>query len=118
MPPFGLAMATLYGPQYGLQSFHHPFAVTDDPVGLALFRSPRNGQEFSSKDRLQTAKKGQPGLSPVSVTQPTPHLRKCGLLLCLPDPSVQTVCTPALMTNLKQFHGLGELPADAGASCA
>eukprot|EP00971_Amphidinium_carterae_P287938 5715984-Amphidinium_carterae.1 len=57
MPALGHPLATLDG----LQGFRHTFAVTDDPAGLAFFQSSRNGQEFSSKDRLPTARKGHPG---------------------------------------------------------
>eukprot|EP00971_Amphidinium_carterae_P192891 3827739-Amphidinium_carterae.1 len=79
MPAFGQPVATLNG----LQSFHHTCAVTDDPAGLAFFQSPQNGHEFSSKDRSPTAS---------DVAKPTsPEVRV--------DPSVQTVCTPALTTK-------------------
>eukprot|EP00971_Amphidinium_carterae_P235633 4676113-Amphidinium_carterae.1 len=57
MPALGHPLATLDG----LKGFSHTFTVTNDPAGLAFFRCPRNRQEFSPKDRLAAAWKGQPG---------------------------------------------------------
>eukprot|EP00971_Amphidinium_carterae_P335098 6470767-Amphidinium_carterae.1 len=56
MPTFGQPVATLNG----LKGFDHTFTVIDDPAGLAFLQSPHNRQEFSSKDRLPAARKGQP----------------------------------------------------------
>eukprot|EP00971_Amphidinium_carterae_P141073 2795654-Amphidinium_carterae.1 len=83
VPPLGLSMATLHG----LQSFHHTFTVTNDLQGQAFLQSPQNGQEFSSIDRLPTAKERQPrSFTSVSdIANPASPA----------EPSVQTLCSRA-----------------------
>eukprot|EP00971_Amphidinium_carterae_P304642 6053899-Amphidinium_carterae.1 len=91
-PALGQPLATLDG----LQGF---------PAGWHSSKARTTAKSSALKSDCRQPGRASQDLSPVSVTQPTPHLLQCGLLLCLPDPSVQTVCTPALKTKARSWAG-------------